>query len=252
MREVLIYLKQLQKVDLEMLEVVKVRDTFPARVRELEQLLAGHQRQLASKQQSFEKIHQDRLEKHQKFKEDDDRLKKWERRLNDSKNAREASSLAREIDAHKRLNTELEEEVLKLLEQEDQEKKILEGIASTIHEVETTLVQERAVCEEKLGELNIKISAFETARRQYTEHLPHSLLSRYEAVKKARGGLAVVPARNGCCTGCNMRLRPQLYNTILKFESLETCPSCKRLLFCDDEGTTEATQDMNTKLSSQK
>lgn len=243
MQEVLSYLKKLQQVDLQMLEVVKKRDAFPAKVQELEAQLTDQQKQLHFRQQSFEKAHQERLEKHQKFKEDDERLKKWERRLNDSKNAREASALAREIDAHKRLNTELEEEVLKLMEKEEQEKKSLEEINTVIAKIEESLVAERVTCEQNLAELNVEISGYEQDRQQYLEHLSKSLLTRYETVKKARGGLAVVAVREGCCTGCNMRLRPQLYNTILKQESLETCPSCKRLLYCDEKGQADASKE---------
>lgn len=234
MREVLSCLRQLQKVDLEMLEIVKVRDTFPARVKELESQLARQESERAKTQAAFDTIHKERSEKHNKFKEDDERLKKWERRLNESKNAREASALAREIDAHKRMNQELEEEVLKLMEQEEREKTTLSSFDDTIKEIEEKLAQERAVCEEKLGDLNKQIAVFESDRQQYVEQLPKPLLRRYEGVKRTRGGLAVVAVRNGCCTGCNMRLRPQLHNTVLKGASLETCPGCKRMLYHEE------------------
>ncbi len=240
MREVLSCLRQLQKVDLEMLEIVKIRDTFPAKVKDLEKQLASEQSKLANTQASFDTIHEERTVKHNKFKEDDERLKKWERRLNESKNAREASALAREIDAHKRLNQELEEEVLKLMEQEEREKESLTSFASTIQEIEEKLAKERALCEENLGDLNQQIAVFESDRQQYVEQLPKPLLRRYEGVKRARGGLAVVEVRNGCCTGCNMRLRPQLYNTVLKGKSLETCPGCKRMLYHQEERSTDA------------
>ncbi|TNE48994.1 MAG: hypothetical protein EP343_14030 [Deltaproteobacteria bacterium] len=223
-----------------MLEIVKIRDTFPAKVRDLEKQLASEQSKLAKTQASFDTIHDERTEKHNKFKEDDERLKKWERRLNESKNAREASALAREIDAHKRLNQELEEEVLKLMEQEELEKASLTSFESTIQEIEEKLAKERAVCEEKLGDLNQQIAVFESDRQQYVEQLPKPLLRRYEGVKRARGGLAVVEVRNGCCTGCNMRLRPQLHNTVLKGKSLETCPGCKRMLYHQEEGAADA------------
>lgn len=234
MREVLSCLRQLQKVDLDMLVKVNERDKFPAQVRAVEAELADEQDAMHIAQANFESVNAERLEKHQKFKDDDERLKKWERRLNESKNAREASALAREIDAHKRLNAELEEEVLKLMEAEEREKTSLTALSSRIEELEAKLAEERKVCEQKLEELNKEIDVFVEDRKQYVEKLPTSLLRRYDKVKGARGGLAVVAARNGCCTGCNMRLRPQLYNVILKMESLETCPGCKRLLFYED------------------
>ena len=47
----------------------------------------------------------------------------------------------------------------------------------------------------------------------------------------ARRGVAVVPIISGVCQGCHMSLPPQLNNMLARFESIETCPTCHRLIY---------------------
>jgi hypothetical protein len=59
------------------------------------------------------------------------------------------------------------------------------------------------------------------------------VLKRYGAIRMRRG-LAVVAVRSGTCTGCNMNMPPQLYNTLQRGTSLETCPYCHRMIYWDE------------------
>ncbi len=45
----------------------------------------------------------------------------------------------------------------------------------------------------------------------------------YSSIRMRRG-LAVVSVRNGTCQGCNMNIPPQLYNTLQRGQTVETCP----------------------------
>ena len=48
---------------------------------------------------------------------------------------------------------------------------------------------------------------------------------------RLRRGLAVVAVKDGTCRGCNMKVPPQLYNTIQRGSSLELCPNCHRIIY---------------------
>ena len=62
--------------------------------------------------------------------------------------------------------------------------------------------------------------------------LSAGLLETYERVRKGRRGVAVAEVREGFCTACNVRLRPQVYNDIRTNEALLMCESCSRIMFC--------------------
>ena len=48
---------------------------------------------------------------------------------------------------------------------------------------------------------------------------------------KKRNGIAVAEARDGVCTICHVRLRPQVFNTVLKNEQILQCDHCNRILY---------------------
>jgi len=53
----------------------------------------------------------------------------------------------------------------------------------------------------------------------------------FNRIAKQRNGIAVVEARDGLCSLCNVRLRPQVFNNILQNTELVQCDSCNRILY---------------------
>lgn len=53
----------------------------------------------------------------------------------------------------------------------------------------------------------------------------------FNRISKQRNGLAVVEARDGLCSLCNVRLRPQVFNHVLQNTDLIQCDSCNRILY---------------------
>lgn len=61
--------------------------------------------------------------------------------------------------------------------------------------------------------------------------LGEEMRSTYERVRAGRHGVAVTEARDGFCTGCHVRLRPQAYNEVRTNEKMITCENCARILY---------------------
>ena len=59
---------------------------------------------------------------------------------------------------------------------------------------------------------------------------PHTL-AIFELVSTRRNGVGVAQARDGICTVCHVRLRPQVFNTILRNDQIIQCDSCQRILY---------------------
>ncbi len=57
------------------------------------------------------------------------------------------------------------------------------------------------------------------------------VLSLFEQVSRRRNGVAVAEARDGICTICHVRLRPQVFNTVLRGDEILQCDHCNRILF---------------------
>ena len=57
------------------------------------------------------------------------------------------------------------------------------------------------------------------------------ILSLFEQVARKRNGIAVAEARDGICTICHVRLRPQIFNTVRRNEAIVQCDHCNRILY---------------------
>lgn len=57
------------------------------------------------------------------------------------------------------------------------------------------------------------------------------LLATYEAAMTKRQGIAVAEAKDGICTICHVRLRPQVFNEVRRNEAIIHCDSCQRILY---------------------
>ena len=59
------------------------------------------------------------------------------------------------------------------------------------------------------------------------------ILPLYERIK-TRNGIAIAPARNEVCTGCHMKIPPQLFNEVLTLSRMIQCPNCGRILYSEE------------------
>ena len=57
------------------------------------------------------------------------------------------------------------------------------------------------------------------------------MLSQFELISNRRNGIAIAEARDGICVVCHVRLRPQVFNNILKNDQIIQCDSCNRIMY---------------------
>ena len=117
------------------------------------------------------------------------------------------------------LNSETREKEVKAAELE------LKAEAAEIEKEKAEARQVTAHDEKQLAEWNAK-------RDQARGGVDESLLRQYDRVAKYRGtGIAEVKDQK--CMGCQVMLRPQVYNEVRGGTTMITCDSCQRILFYD-------------------
>ena len=68
-------------------------------------------------------------------------------------------------------------------------------------------------------------------RADVVKSLTPQVLSTFELVANRRQGIAIAEARDGICTICHVRLRPQVFNNIRKNDQIIQCDSCNRIMY---------------------
>ena len=98
---------------------------------------------------------------------------------------------------------------------------------------------EKAEKEAENKSLFDEVAKLKKERDEFASKVKKSLLSRYERIRSARQNLAVAEVIDEVCTGCNMKIPPQLAVDVKKETDLHQCPYCQRFLYSSKEVETE-------------
>jgi uncharacterized protein len=154
-------------------------------------------------------------------------------KLSQAKNSKEYMAAQREIDQRREGLTAREGEIAKLVEAVESKKKLLAERAKDVDTLRTSIEKDGEAAKVRMDELQAKIDEIRAERDKLAADVKPEVLKRYSNIRMRRG-LAVVSVRNGTCQGCNMNIPPQLYIVIQRGQTIETCPSCHRIIYWED------------------
>jgi len=90
---------------------------------------------------------------------------------------------------------------------------------------------DRKAMQAEHGVMQASIERISGERTAIVGALNKQVLLTFEQVSKKRNGIAVAEAKDGICTICHVRLRPQVFNTVRRNEEIVQCDSCNRILY---------------------
>ena len=143
----------------------------------------------------------------------------------------EYRALQHEIEHAQHAIRKLEDEILNLMLEAEMGQAELGAAEAQLKEDESKIRLERRQLE---VENQHDISALESylkERREIETSLPSDLISRYERIRKLRGGIGVAAARNEVCEICQVRIRPQVFQEIRRNDRIIACDACQRILY---------------------
>ncbi len=159
------------------------------------------------------------------------RLAKYKDQLLEVKTNREYTAMLHEIEAAQNDIKAREDRILEIMMESDELTAELKKREAELKVAEKEIAAERALIEKEVVQLQAEMDATSAARTVLVAHIDRTALAIFEATAKGRKGVAVAEARNGLCTICHVRLRPQVFNEVRKNESIIQCDSCRRILY---------------------
>jgi hypothetical protein len=230
LREQLKLLEELQHLDAKLHEMEDALSSLPAKLQSLkvdvarvETLLEGERRQLADARRYREELEA-------AVKADQEQMNRSKAKMTQVRTSKEYMAGQREMEAVRKGTSDREEEALKLVEAIEQFQKSIKVHEEELAGLKQHVSEEETETERKLAELQAMSEAQRVERDKMAHTVRKDVMVKYDAIRRRRGH-AVVPARHGVCTGCNMHLPPQLYNTLQRGNSIELCPSCHRIIY---------------------
>lgn len=172
-----------------------------------------------------------RLEKDRVFQDEGKKAMEKRMRMNRIKNVKELQALQREIDQARQNNGELEEELIRIMQELDVIKAQIQAKEAEISTMQEQWQNQQKELDEQIHRIDTAVSQAIVRRQDIATQVTGDLISRYDLIFSRRGGTAVVEVAAGICQGCFMNVPPQLWNEIIRNEKLHLCPSCQRILF---------------------
>jgi predicted nucleic acid-binding Zn-ribbon protein len=169
------------------------------------------------------------------LKDYNDRMAKIKASLNAVTKTKDYLLRQKELENLRRHKQSKEEEIEKVKAMMNDVRDAIDRDLQRINELKTDTEQEGGATWDRVHELEDTIGEISKRRASLLPIIPTSVQRRYEQVKSRREGVAIVPANDGSCGGCHVQLRPQLFNILLRAETIEACPRCNRFVFVNKE-----------------
>ena len=113
-----------------------------------------------------------------------------------------------------------------------------DDLAATIKAAEAQLAAEQKTIEADRRKAHAEDAALQTAldglgaqRAALVGAIDRRVLAIYDTAAAKRQGIAVAEAKDGICTICHVRLRPQMFNEVRRNDGIVQCDSCQRILY---------------------
>lgn len=231
MRAQIEILATLQTVDREIKEQTDIKQSLLGDLDSKEKELQAKRREIDSLTAAFSDMEKLRVAKDRVFQDEGKKAMDKRMRMNRIKNVKELQALQREIELMRQANGDLEEELIKIMQQMD-------GIKAQMQAKEAEMAALNEEWQKQQQALGTQITGIDRAvteaanrRQSIAAQITRDLILRYELIFSRRGGTAVVEVTGGICQGCFMNIPPQLSNEIVRSDKVHLCPSCQRILY---------------------
>jgi predicted nucleic acid-binding Zn-ribbon protein len=234
LEEKLSKLYALQKVDSSLDELEEMKGDLPAEVADLEAQMNEQENHVQELEATIKQAVVDRDKADLETVSLREKIEKYKTQQYQVKSNRQYDALSREIDAaqemisqHERNVETLEGKMTVAREDLEKAKAQIEGISKELNEKRQELEEVSKSNEDE--ELRLKHN-----REKLVVRIDRSDLAVYERIRKAKGGLAVVPVKRNACGGCYNAVPPQKVLELRKNNRIYTCEHCGRILVSDE------------------
>ena len=159
------------------------------------------------------------------------RLSKYKGQLLELKTNKEYTTMLHEIQVAEAAIRSHEDRVLERMEEAETITGEVKAAEAELKTQQAAIAAERKTLEAEASALQATADEKAAGRADAAQQLTPEALRLFEHVSKQRKGMAVAEARDGSCTVCHVRMRPQMFNEVRRAEALVQCESCLRILY---------------------
>ncbi len=234
-KEQIQFLVKLQQIEIDAGKIQKHIDSVDHRIEALEAGVKDFEKIIENEKAVISELNQ----KYKAYETDVqinlERISKSKEKLRSVKTNKEYQSSLKEIEDLEAINSKIEDEMLQFLDHiEGAEKKLRDVQSDHSVKVEQANSEKTDILEEA-DQGQKELLELHASREDIARSIGSELLKKFTETKdKQTNRIAIVAVSNAVCQGCNMNIPPQMYNELHRFDRLENCPYCQRMIYLDD------------------
>ena len=159
------------------------------------------------------------------------RLSKYKNQLMEVKTNKEYQAMQKEMSVAEQEISDLETRMLERMEEADGLALELKEAEAAFKVAQSEIARERQELERERGRVDEDLQRTSEERARVAAEIPRDALAIFDRIAHGRRGVAMAEARDGLCTVCHVRLRPQVFNEVRRNATIIQCDSCTRILY---------------------
>jgi len=163
------------------------------------------------------------------------KISKYNDQTRDVKTNEQYRAIMTEIEGVRAQIGQAEEKILFAMEEIDEQERLVREAEKAVIGRKEEFDARRAALNTERSQLAAERDGVVKARDAAGKDVPADMMEIYLRMAKLRAGVAMARARDERCSGCNVRLRPQVFADVRKNSQIIHCESCKRILYYLEE-----------------
>lgn len=185
----------------------------------------------------------------------DARIATLREQMNSAKTAKEYNAFLTELNNYKNEKQAAEDREIEAMQKAEEVQKQLEALGGKHDERLKIVAQAKADRDQKAADIKDRVAELKAQREQLASGVPARELKAFEELVKVRGDEAMAPveildrrSHEYSCSACMMAVTIETANSLISGK-LVNCPSCRCILYIEEETLAAATSTGKKKTS---